>query len=445
MKTTPSAEKTTGEILRSLKIGQFTTISKIDQCGALQARRLASGTITFYWRYTHDGKSDRVVIGPYDASAPPKSLSPGSKGYSVAAATEACRERATIQVQNAPVGGYRGHVASIKRDHEAAQNALTDAQEHSVSKLLDAYVSYLEGKERRSASDARSIFKHHVKDAHPDIANGPAVHLTPENVTDMMRTLIKAEKGRTANKLRSYLLAAYQCGLDSKSRASIPAIFKSFKISSNPVALTKRESEFDKADKNQFELEELQTYWGLIKDIAGIRGAALRLHLLSGGQRIEQLCKLKRENVTDKTFTLFDGKGRPGKPPRVNFLPLFSGISAAISELAKENTGEYAISTDGGATPLSAMTMTNWAKDVAKTKIDNFQLKRVRSGVETALAVAGVSREIRAHLQSHGLTGVQDKHYDGHDYVPEKQFALEVLHALLEGKQIKLIPSLKLV
>jgi hypothetical protein len=43
----------------------------------------------------------------------------------------------------------------------------------------------------------------------------------------------------------------------------------------------------------------------------------------------------------------------------------------------------------------------------------------------------GVSREIRGQLQSHGLTGVQARHYDGHDYMPEKLQALELLFAVI--------------
>mgnify|MGYP003536414040 CR=1 FL=1 len=37
-------------------------------------------------------------------------------------------------------------------------------------------------------------------------------------------------------------------------------------------------------------------------------------------------------------------------------------------------------------------------------------------------------------MQSHGLTGLQARHYDGHDYMAEKQRALEVLHASLRGR-----------
>lgn len=47
------------------------------------------------------------------------------------------------------------------------------------------------------------------------------------------------------------------------------------------------------------------------------------------------------------------------------------------------------------------------------------------------LARESISREVRGHLQSHGLTGVQARHYDGHDYIPEKRRALEDFPALI--------------
>jgi hypothetical protein len=72
-------------------------------------------------------------------------------------------------------------------------------------------------------------------------------------------------------------------------------------------------------------------------------------------------------------------------------------------------------------------TLAGWAQDIVDDSIEGFQLKRIRSGVETMLAAQGVSREVRGHLQSHGLTGVQARHYDGHDYMHEKGRALEIL------------------
>lgn len=66
--------------------------------------------------------------------------------------------------------------------------------------------------------------------------------------------------------------------------------------------------------------------------------------------------------------------------------------------------------------------------EIAGDKIENFQTKRLRSGVETVLAKANISGEKRGRLQSHGISGVQSRHYDGHDYMDEKLEALTALY-----------------
>jgi len=62
-----------------------------------------------------------------------------------------------------------------------------------------------------------------------------------------------------------------------------------------------------------------------------------------------------------------------------------------------------------------------------------FQLRDLRRTAETMLAAEGVSKDIRAQIQSHGLGGVQDKHYDKHDYLPAKHAALTRWHARLKA------------
>jgi DNA replication protein DnaC len=56
-----------------------------------------------------------------------------------------------------------------------------------------------------------------------------------------------------------------------------------------------------------------------------------------------------------------------------------------------------------------------------------------RRTLETLLAAQGVSMEVRAQLQSHGLGGVQNRHYNRHNYMAEKRQALIVLERLLVG------------
>jgi hypothetical protein len=106
--------------------------------------------------------------------------------------------------------------------------------------------------------------------------------------------------------------------------------------------------------------------------------------------------------------------------------------------------GEFALSTTDGGRPISATTLAKWAHEAVGESIQGFQLKRVRSGVETLLAANGIGREIRGQLQSHGLTGVQARHHDGHDYMPEKLQALELLLAVLTHKsKANVVPSRK--
>ena len=112
-------------------------------------------------------------------------------------------------------------------------------------------------------------------------------------------------------------------------------------------------------------------------------------------------------------------------------------LKSARADLAHlKHEGEFAISTTTGKKAISVRTLAGWAHAIVGDTIEGFQLKRIRSGVETLLAAQGVSREVRGHLQSHGLTGVQARHYDGHDYMPEKRSALDILSRELQLKAV---------
>ena len=416
--------------IQSLDGRAFVTLhSRLDRGGALQARKLANGAVQLYWRYSYAGKTSREPIGVYDPTAPPKKLQPTVRGFGIAAALEKCRALAEVHVERADTGGLQEAKAETRKAFLAKKSEEAEKSTRTLEKLLDTYVEYLKTQGRRSHVDAQGIFQKHVAEAWPAVAKAPAVDLTPDQVLDMLRRLIESGKGRTANKLRSYLRAAYQCALDVRTLAAIPVAFKTFAVTFNPAAQTRRSPQFDRADKRPLSQAEMKAYWKLIVDRPGIESAALRLHLLTGGQRIEQFIRLKWADVGNDAITLFDGKGRPSQGARPHQVPL---VSLAATELKRlELEGEYVFSTTKGKKPISARTLTGWAHGIVGAEIEGFQLKRIRSGVETLLAREGISREVRGHLQSHGLTGVQARHYDGHDYIPEKRQALVSLLVLL--------------
>lgn len=411
--------------LSTLLPGQSVRIDKIEYGGSLEARRLKSGKIAFYWRYTQDGTTERVPLGTYDSSAPPKSLKPTARGFSIAAAREAARELAR---QNAELpGGFRAEAVRLSAAQQAEARALAERSEFTLEALCSEYCNWLKKLGKWSHKEARLLLNNHVLMAHPSLARTPACDVEKKQVIEPIRKLMEAGKLSTARKLRSYLRAAYACALRADSDPSVPASFIDFKVKVNPVegiaAVRSR------ADKRPLSIPELRKYWQALKTEDTLAGAALRAHLLSGGQRIAQLVRVRAAEVTKETLKITDPKGRRAEP-RLHLVPL---TTALRSELRLLSPSGFVFSTDGGETSMHATSLTAWSKAIAASaQIHDFQLKRIRSGVETALAAAGVPPHVRGQLQSHGIGGVQATHYDAHEYLPEKRAALEALFKLLE-------------
>jgi integrase len=432
--------KTHGQVINGMPCGKFITLEKIKPSGALQARQQVSGTVALYWRYSIGKASERVAIGVYDSGAPPKSLQRSKRGFSVAAAIKFAEGLAQEHHLNLDKGGRPALVKAEALEVRNAAASKLAASKQTMTSLLHQYCDHLKSLGRTSHKDARSIFTLHVIDPWPKIAALPANQVTGEQVADMMRRVLDLGKGRTANKLRSYIRAAYQTAKAARTKASIPIAFKLFNVVNNPAADTEPDESQNKADKNPLSAAELRSYWQAIKTLPGFTGAVLRLHLLTGGQRIEQLVKLHANEVTPDAIVLHDGKGRPGKVPRPHTVPLIPEAAEALKEC--NSLHNYALSTDGGGTHLAATTLSRWAVNAA-ANISDFRAKRIRSGVETLLAASSVSTEIRGRLQSHGIAGVQARHYDGHDYMNEKRAALNTLFKLLDSPQTGNVVTLK--
>ncbi len=433
--------QTPGQLINEMAPGEFLKLAKIIPAGSLEARKLSTGAVNFYWRVTVGGKNLRELVGIYDSGASPKSLTPTAKGFSIMAATRAAESMAQKHVAHLPDGGIVG----VKKAEEAAKVAkqkAADLEAHqTLERLLTDYCDHLESLGRSAHKDARSIFSLHVVQPWPDVARMPARNVTLEHVADMMRLVREKGRDRTANKLRSYVRSAYATALKARSSASIPVRFKAYMVSHNPAADTQPDESANRADKNPLSADELRTYWQIIRNLPGIKGAALRLHLLTGGQRIAQLVRLKCSDIQPDSIVLTDGKGRPGKPARPHAVPLVPAARLALETL--NPAGEWAISTDGGITHLAPTTLSNWAVEAVGDQIEAFNTKRIRSGVETLLASVRVSSETRGRLQSHGIMGVQARHYDGHDYMAEKLEAVETLYRLLTNTSASVVPLRK--
>ena len=89
------------------------------------------------------------------------------------------------------------------------------------------YCDHLETQGRVSHKDVRSVIANHLPKSLMQVS---AADITRHDIINAMRTATEKGRGRTANKLRSFTHAAFQCALDVDSLASIPVAFKAFNI-----------------------------------------------------------------------------------------------------------------------------------------------------------------------------------------------------------------------
>ncbi|MES5814420.1 integrase family protein [Pseudoxanthomonas sp. Soil82] len=340
-----------------------------------------------------------------------------------------------------------------QRDSRAAAQAAKGAPNDSLGDLLDAYVALLR---RANAADTKNVereLRATIKEPFKSLWKKPAAQVTIDDLMKPLNALVRDGRLRQAQKVRSYLRAAYNRAAGASGDAATADLMRPFKSLPNiarDLATIKRKDRKDaeamhaggaegsEESKRPLSQPELAAYWRRIRDKPGVDGALLRFHLLTGGQRCKQLSRLRLANLDAKApaVVIYDPKGRRDEARR-HLVPLIPEAVAAL-EAMRGDAGEFLFSIDGGRSgagfhqvrralaPVVAQMLE--AGEVAEA----FTPGEIRMTVETRLQAAGVPMETRAHLQSHGLGGVQNKHYAKHDFTTEKRDALELLRQLCE-------------
>jgi Phage integrase family len=411
---------------------------------------------TYYYRFaTASGRRGMVKIGRAGTR-------PGE--YTLA---QARKERDRLRDRRVKEGR---DVRAVLDAERAAQQATEEKERQqraaTLQALLDLYVAHLQDRGSDSHQDVANIIKNHVTKAHPRLTKKPAALITPDDILDILDTLIAAGKARTAGKLRSFLAAAFSLAIRAKRTSQRGrSALRGFGVTMNPVAETEAipigvRHRVLTADELRLVLAEIDK----IEPMNGVPRSALRLCLLLAGPRPEQLL---RARVTDVdlaagTITLQDRKGRR-RVARPNVLPLTSESTTIIARLvarsgklawrakASDTTSEKVVGspwlfTTLGPVPLAPNVLSRAvhaisARLVADGRLTQpFMLADLRRTCETMLAAMGISKDLRAQILSHGIGGVQDTHYDKHGYLAEKRTVLEAwakrLDAIVKGEPL---------
>jgi integrase len=412
-----------------------------DSESRLQVRGRPSGSKTFVFRSTLKYREVKITIGEYGPVSLPDARRLALQWQGMIEKGEDPRE-VLRQAEEAKAQAEADRLAAQRAREEATQREQEARQRFTLHALCDAYADHLDAKGKTSARDCRSVFKVHVFEARRDLAKTPARDITADDIAALVRSVQEKGKTRTAGVLRSYLLAAFNAATRARYDSTLPADLIGFGVTTNPAAVIP--SIPIEAGTRTLSAAELRVYLEALTDT--LPDQALLLAILSGGQRMEQLLRAKVSDWTPETATLrlWDGKGKR-RSPREHLLPLAPRAAALVSSLveraqalAEKNpeSGPPLLFSSHGKVQMDAITPSKRLKAIS-TAMDGepFTLRDLRRTCETMLAGMGVSRDTRAQLLSHGISGVQAVHYDRHEYMGEKRAALAAWERRLEEVQ----------
>ncbi len=357
--------------------------------------------------------------------------------------------------QKLPLGNYGDHSLRAAREWAAEQRRLLDAHanplqvrndirraaaqqsDKTLDALLDAYIEHQKASGKSSAADAENLFKNHIGDA---LRRRPAIEIAYQEFLAMLNGM-RNKKGkpipRTVAKVRAYLRAAYCLSTRADQQVGLPDTLKGFGITAlnNPM-LNVLADPGGKAGRGKRALTaaELKTYLSHVEKLANkdVKNLLL-LQVYAGGQRVSQLIAC---SVVGDQLHLLDTKGKRTEP-RNHYVPLIGpAVDLAkhhrpVRDVAKIKARQLLAS--GAVRRISKRMGMEPNPDSPDAPGTPFNLSDIRRSIETLLSAAGISKDHRGQLQSHGIGGVQDAHYDQHHYRPEKMAALQLLHRIIAG------------
>lgn len=412
----------------------ITDAAKTRGLGRLRLRARAKGAI-FYFRYTDsNGRQAQVRIGAYDSS--------GQDGFTLKEAGVRFGELSKLYQDG--TRDLHAHLARQEAERKAAIKAAAAEREAAERQatfgdLLSAYANMLEAAGKASAQAVRNQLKKDVEMAFPTLWGKPAKLVDIDDCVAIVGKLNDEKKPRQADKIRSYVKSAFRAAINARGNVKAPKTMRELGVTRNPAADLDKVKGSSNASERALSLAEFRSYWRRIQELPEPRRSVAMLHVLTGGQRMQQLARVTLADVDRDAMLMrmVDGKGKRDKP-RVYWVPLLPEALACIDRITI--AGQFVFSSNGGVSPMHTSYISDVAKEVCSAMAEAKELqgepftgKVIRATIETRLMKAPyrVSSDVLARLLSHGLGGVQAKHYAQDPMHEEMLEALEKLWRLL--------------
>lgn len=412
--------------------------------GSLVFKRQSESPPMAFYRYRLDGKDCLIKIGVCK-------LGPRTVGLPLPEIRDRARELAKVAIEH---GDVRAHLQDLENQAEL-QRIAREKEIHALrvqGSFEELFREYIEDRRGRVRDDQISEYERILKvdllEAHPQILAIRASEVRPQHIRQVLETIWNRGSTRQAEKVRSFLRAAFQFGMiaeHSLGRSST----KNYSIESNPVDAVLVPSQSNPRTRALTDAE-LKQFWGTITQTEGIGPVVSRLFqfvLALGGQRIEQVARepWASYDMERRILRLIDKKGR-GESERIHLVPLTDRAMEILGQV-ESITGNFQWPwTSYGKKPFATTTfahvISDWLESkngkLAGTQIPHFTPRDLRRTCAQLMQRSGIKDELSDLLQSHGRTGVVAQHYRNNPeaYLPEKTKAVKAFDKAL-SKAIK--------
>jgi len=377
-------------------------------------RIMPNGGKTLFFQARFKGEVIRVTIGRYTG---------------VAASAEAGRKRATA------INADMANGIDPRPERKEAEAA-------TFGDMMTGYVEMLEAKGKKSAGNVKTQIAADIEKKQRKIWSKRAAEIDLDDCVKIVATIKDKGKLRQADKIRSYIRSAFSEAIKARGNVNAPAKLRNMNIKMNPARDMVKVEGSSQARTRALSLSEFQAYWSHVKEQPEPGRSIMMLHVLTGGQRMDQLARAGLHDIDNdtQTLTLLDFKGRRSEPRR-HSIPLLPEARACIDRIT--GAGEYVFSCDGGISPINKKyigervdKIRDAMKEANELEGGHFTPGTIRATIETRLAAKPyrVSSDVLGQLLSHGMGGVQQRHYQHHNFHEEKLEALEMLQRMVEGQ-----------
>ena len=388
--------------------------------GRLMLQVSLVGTATFRYVQKVAGKRSYVVIGPYSKD--------GRGGVTLAEARQIALSYGAIAKKGDDVKSFLA--GEVRKEREKLEAEERERGTGTFGQLIDSYIQSMKADGKRTWSQVFSAIE---KNVFPIIDPALKAHsVTDDQVISVLASMIDRGAETQSNRIRSYLHAAFNTGLqhDKDPKKRVSETYFDLKI--NPVSFIPKQRHAEKVGERYLDKTELKKFLHLLNQASGISewtANILKLCLFTGGQRPYEILTLKPGKV-DFEQRVFEISEDFSKNKRSHLVPMTDTVQDLMhwfTDHQKLKDADFLIynrlnlnkhfRTDSLGTALDRFRAAN--------KFTHFAPRDLRRTCKTHLGRIGISKEIRDRIQNHAFTDVSSRHYDRWDYLPEKSDALE--------------------